>query len=175
MVKRRYGYVVADNRLMPFDLEVKNVGDRNWTAHLLEAREERSARESGTVHPKWTLLDCLERNAKFYDDTCTKLRDARARNENLKLTNVDAKTYWQAWRDLVIDENVKEAMEKRLVEKMNVSYALAIQELKDEASLREWLKQTVKPERLEFYKTFLGKDEKAFLNLFHGLPAYAGS
>ncbi|MCW7539773.1 hypothetical protein OOT46_18215 [Aquabacterium sp. A7-Y] len=153
---RRYGYELQDGdakgKVMPFEIEVKDVGSTVWSKHLADTAQPRNTDENGSSLPQWLLIDTMTRILQLRQDMAVKMHLPDPDH----LEGVPANQQAARWIEVVKNEGVKMSAEKRLWEKMKVAASLAA----GNVELQKWILQTVKePERyLELLKTVANED-----------------
>jgi hypothetical protein len=143
--ERRYGYVIKvggqEGKVMPFEVEVKDVGGSVWKEHLLEGADARGTDESGASQPQWLLVDTMTRI----------LGHRKAMKESAMVPNLDyledtpKEKRAQRWVEIVAQEGLDKSVGKRLWEKLNVSANMAGKNPTiAKKGLNKWLAKQVK-------------------------------
>lgn len=143
--ERRYGYVLQvdgqDSRVMPFEVEVKDVGGAVWREHLKEGGDARTTDGSGTSLPQWLMLDTMTRilghRANMRESVQEPIADL--------LAGVPADEQAERWLEMVQGEGLDKSHEKRLWEKMHIAGRMArANKAVGKGGLAGWLTKNVR-------------------------------
>jgi hypothetical protein len=144
--ERRFGYPMKfpgedKNRVMPFEIEVKDVGGEEWKEHLLPGGPARKTDKNGASKGEWLLLDTMTRIIGHRNNM---IESAQTPNGDM-LVGVPEQDQPERWITMVQDEGLDKSHEKRLWEKLNVAFKMAeTQSGMDDTDLEIFLKNTVK-------------------------------
>lgn len=144
--ERRYGFPVkfpgeTKNRVIPFEVEVKDVGGDVWKEHLKPDAPTRTTDEEGASDPQWLMLDTMTRILGHRNNM---IESVEQPNEDM-LEDVPEDEKEARWLEMVQQEGLEKSQGKRLWEKLNVAYTMSLEKgdlNKDD--LAGWLKKTVK-------------------------------
>lgn len=143
--ERRYGYGVKlpgeqTFRVMPLEVEVKDVGGAVWREHLRDGAEPRDTKDDGASQPKWLMLDTMTRILGHRKNMRESLE---APNDDL-LEGTPQAEREDRWRGMVHDEGLGKSDEKRLWEKLHVAAKMARDESQSTRVIERWVREVVK-------------------------------
>lgn len=162
--ERRFGYVLklkgeADSRVMPFEVEVKDVGGDVWKEHLLPDAPGRATDEQGVSKPQWLMLDTMTRILGHRKN----MKESVAAPNDDMLEGIEPAKKKAEWLRLVQEEGLDKSIEKRLWEKLNVATTMARSEKSmGRMTLAQWLPKTVKDPGAYLELLTLAEDEGAY-------------
>ena len=162
--ERRFGYVLklkgeTDSRVMPFEVEVKDVGGDVWKEHLLPDAPGRATDDKGVSKPQWLMLDTMTR---ILGHRKNMKESVESPNDDM-LQGIEPSTKKAAWLRMVQEDGLDKSIEKRLWEKLNVATTMARSEKSlGRMTLEQWLPKTVKDPRSYLELLALADDEGAY-------------
>ena len=144
--ERRYAYAMepkdGEKKVMPFEVEVKDVGGKVWKEHLKEGGPTRETENNGASLPQWLMLDSMTR---ILGHRATMKESAARTPDPDEMQGVSKADQPAKWLEMVRAEGLKLSRSKRLWEKMSVSAKAARKhKTMQKTDLSDWLLHTVK-------------------------------
>lgn len=130
--------------VVPFELEVKDVGGDVWSDHLSDKAEERITQPSGMSCPRFLMLDCMKRIVDHRKSMVQKARGLIDEDFLAPVGPKSTKSKLERWHEAVGDEGVKLADSKRLWDKMQSALEMARTDPGLTEPLEDWLRKQVK-------------------------------
>jgi hypothetical protein len=159
--------------LVPVDLEIKDVGGEEWTAHLAEGAEERTTNPDGTSKSSWLLADILNRILSFKDLMIEKL--AEPDKENDEIAKLKGQARLDKWKELAFQDAQSQIDGKKLFQKLVSFGHMAMAEYNSadpHFEVMEWLEDNM-DDSTDFVELFLigcERDNAKFLKWFYTVP-----
>ena len=145
--ERRYAYAFTpgdggQERVMPFEVEVKDVGGAVWKEHLKEGAPPRETDGNGESLPQWLMLDTMTRilgHRNAMKKSAAKEPDPEA------VKDVPAPKKRAKWIEVVAEEGLKLSRDKHLWEKLSVAIkAASAHPTMKKTDPKAWLRKVVK-------------------------------
>ncbi len=155
---RRYGYSLpvkggSKNKVLPFMVEVKDVGGEVWQEHLVPGAGRETGKDGKSL-PQWLLVDTMTRILGHRANM-----DAASKSPDMtRLADVAPGNVREEWRRLVVADGLHLSQEKRLWEKLNVGASM----LPKKFDMTQFLEDAVRDHRSYLALFKLADDERAY-------------
>ena len=156
--------------MVPVDLEIKDVGGEEWTAHLAEGAEVRKTNPDGTSKSSWLLADILNRILSFKNLMIEKLDKPDTENDEISKLKGQAKL--DKWKELAFADAQSQIDGKKLYQKLVSFGHMAMAEYSSDDphfQVMDWLKDNM-DDSTDFVELFLigcERDNAKFLTWFY--------